>query len=126
MIVWRLGPSSWGQYFPLCSLGKNQSPINIDPAKANYNQNLQPLQAARYAPVSSSTKTSITNNGVSILIQPSGEYQPILIHPINKSQIYKAHSLHFHWGAQNSKGSETTLQGKSFPIEVISYIFNVV
>jgi hypothetical protein len=35
---------------------------------------------------------------------------------------YKLHSFHFHWGNSNGVGSEHTVDGKSFPLEVLIFI----
>lgn len=32
--------------------------------------------------------------------------------------VYKFHSFHFHWGRTSAEGSEHTVDGKSFPLEV--------
>jgi len=39
------------------------------------------------------------------------------------NDMYQAHQLHFHWGSTNEQGSEHTVDGKAFPIEmhVVSY-----
>ena len=42
---------------------------------------------------------------------------------------YKAGQFHFHWGSVGTQGSEHTLDGRSFPLEVSSnnkYYYNTI
>lgn len=34
------------------------------------------------------------------------------------STDYKLHSIHFHWGTDNNVGSEHTVNGKAYPMEM--------
>jgi len=38
---------------------------------------------------------------------------------------YKLVQIHFHWGSDDSKGSEHTVDGKAYPLEVISAICSI-
>ena len=33
-------------------------------------------------------------------------------------EVYALYQLHFHWGANDSVGSEHTIEGQSFPLEM--------
>ena len=33
-------------------------------------------------------------------------------------KVFKVHGLHFHWGEDNTKGSEHRVNGKMYPLEV--------
>ncbi|EDV29391.1 uncharacterized protein TRIADDRAFT_51649 [Trichoplax adhaerens] len=118
------GPSKWGQYYPIC-LGKRQSPINIDSLRTTFNPKLEHIQASHYISPQPNIKTTLTNIGKSIFIQPAIDYSPVLVDPLNSGVFYRAHHLHFHWGASDNYGSENAIDNKYYPIEIHIVHYNI-
>ncbi|CAL4154358.1 unnamed protein product, partial [Meganyctiphanes norvegica] len=150
------GPNYWGLINPdwsLCSHGRRQSPVNLDPTLLLYDPNLRPLH------IDNHTVVGIVNNtghsvvftvkeskepenkvGVvnAVMIGPTGR-RPILeqqeerIHPHIKpvnisggplSYRYKVHQVQLHFGSQDHMGSEHSVNGTQFPAEVQIYGYN--
>ena len=59
------------------------------------------------------TKWRKTLNGGRIILNPDLS-RPVL----GEGQSYQMLQLHFHWGADNTKGSEHTINGEEFPMEM--------
>ncbi|KAL7056435.1 hypothetical protein AAHC03_021191 [Spirometra sp. Aus1] len=101
----------------MCS-GSLQSPIALESNAATY------LSKATGAVVDISVGNSVnsgtftaTNNGHSLEVGiPPGTWTVTLN---NKAKnFHNIGQLHFHWGGGNRRGSEHTLDGRSFPVEM--------
>nr|CCJ09593.1 carbonic anhydrase [Patella vulgata] len=106
------GPSRWSKIFPLC--GKiRQSPINIVNSKAKVRSRLGNITMIGYdKPIT----TKIRNNGHTAQVDiTSGD---VFIKNGGLPGKYKLLQLHFHWGSDNGKGSEHTINGEQFPMEL--------
>jgi len=108
----RNGPRFWGQTFPDCD-GMNQSPISINSADAQRDENLAQLDMENYdKPI---TEATIENNGHSIELQPKdGVNRTISVN----GKTYYLHQLHFHWGSRSYKGSEHDVDGVHYAMEM--------
>jgi len=108
-----LGPDHWGDEYEQC-LGKHQSPINIDSAHLT-RVHLDPLKMDGFElPLGVAT---LTNNGHTAMLTTDTEIKPILSGgPLNGE--YEFAQLHFHWGDNDTKGSEDEIDGKTFPMEM--------
>jgi carbonic anhydrase len=61
----------------------------------------------------------LENNGHSVeLVIPEQDIGSAKLSGGPLSGSYQLHQLHFHWGEDNSKGSEHTVDGKRFPLEM--------
>lgn len=97
------GPANWGELTPefaSCSIGKNQSPIDISGYKAT------PFQGLEFN--YKTAKGSFINNGHTIQVNITNEENTVNIDGIN----YKLIQFHFH------TPSEHTLKSESFPMEL--------
>jgi len=113
------GVNDWSTSFPDCG-GSSQSPIDIvtnDLVDGGFNF----LRFARYI---AQQKMGMTNNGHTVVLYPiySNDVERLLLTPFirrgNLGAKYDFHSLHFHWGADSTKGSEHTINSKMFPAEM--------
>lgn len=106
------GPSTWVNVAPAAA-GHNQSPIDIHPAKAQYDATLKdhPLQTT-YVP---SHARSITNNGKSITVAYDPEGSSLTGGPLKHK--YQLAQFHFHWGSHSDRGSEHRIDGKMYASE---------
>lgn len=105
------GPSVWHQNFPKAA-GKRQSPINIVSGSCQSHSYSHPLKVD-YSP---EANLEVTNNGFTFLATIKGE-NSICGGPLETTP-YKLHSFHFHWGSDDSHGSEHTIDEKAYPAEL--------
>ncbi|KAJ6646135.1 Carbonic anhydrase 6 [Pseudolycoriella hygida] len=107
------GQHNWGKRFNQCS-GKHQSPIDIDSVFVQMVA-LSPLEMVGFN--STVGKALLTNNGHTAMMKIEGNVKPTITGgPLTGE--YKFEQLHFHWGANDSMGSEDKIDGKSFPLEL--------
>nr|VZI34561.1 unnamed protein product [Spirometra erinaceieuropaei] len=117
-------PSNWARLKPVMCSGWAQSPIALDSDTATY------LGAESEAAVNISVHGSMdsmtfsaTNNGHSLAIAIPEEVWKITLN--NKAKnYYKVSQFHFHWGSENERGSEHTLDGRTFPLEMHIVIYS--
>lgn len=110
------GVANWSLIYPLCSPQNNNrpSPINIVQMNAQYDMTLTPI---------SFTMNQVPNDAV-ILVNnghtASFSYNQSIIRISGGNFIgtYRVASVHFHWGSNDSIGSEQTIDGQQFPIEM--------
>ncbi|XP_030074857.1 carbonic anhydrase 15 [Microcaecilia unicolor] len=112
------GPAHWKDVNHNCG-GENQSPINLDRTRMHRNQNLGNIIFQGYdrAPPG---MWRLMNNGHSVLVRLEGE---TVIGNMNISgaglpNTFQALQFHFHWGSPMSDGSEHTVDGKQYPMEL--------
>uniref|UniRef100_A0A0X3PUJ7 Carbonic anhydrase n=1 Tax=Schistocephalus solidus TaxID=70667 RepID=A0A0X3PUJ7_SCHSO len=115
-------PMRWASIKPIMCSGQFQSPIALDSNSATY------LGAESEAVVDISVGSSVkkasdaesfttTNNGHSLAVAiPKGTWQITL--NTKAKNYYEVSQFHFHWGSVNTRGSEHTLDNKSFPLEM--------
>lgn len=106
------GPATWEKDFPIAK-GKRQSPIDIQTKKAVYDGDLgnEPLKTD-YHPES---ELCLKNNGHSIMCQIKQKSE-LSGGPLKGK--YRLEQFHLHWGSQDNKGSEHTIDGKSYAAEL--------
>ncbi|XP_016103796.1 carbonic anhydrase 4-like [Sinocyclocheilus grahami] len=105
------GPDRWIEVNADC--GKNrQSPINIVTKKTKLDERLTPFKFTGYQTVFDST---MKNNGHSVQVSI-----PITatVSGGNLGETYKAVQFHLHWGTNGGPGSEHTVDGEQYPMEV--------
>ncbi|XP_063061994.1 carbonic anhydrase 4b [Engraulis encrasicolus] len=105
------GPLKWHEVAPTCG-GKAQSPINIVTKRARIDSVLQPLTYISYQ---HAFHSDIINNGHSVQVNLPDSAK---IEGGNLGSTYKALQLHFHWGAHGGPGSEHTIDGEQYPMEM--------
>lgn len=114
------GPLTWGQFAGVCQFGNFQSPINFDRSKVkkkvkSVNLVLSKEYGFVYSPF------WLRNNGHSVsLALTADETSSCLVKGKGflPNEPFFFSSLHFHWGADNFAGSEHTIDGKAFPLEL--------
>lgn len=101
---------------------KHQSPIDLDERYAEFDPALTELNFRGYDQALNSP--TITNNGHTA--QVSGPEDPNrYIEGANLPGRFQFAQLHFHWGANSSRGAEHTFRGFQFPLELHLVHFNV-
>ncbi|KAI5615570.1 carbonic anhydrase IV a precursor, partial [Silurus asotus] len=105
------GPDSWHELNGDCK--KNtQSPINIVTRKTILDHKLTPFIFSGYQEAFSST---MKNNGHTVSATVP---QSFTVRGGNLESTYKAVQFHFHWGVNGSAGSEHTIDGEQYPMEM--------
>ncbi|OQR77926.1 carbonic anhydrase-related protein 10-like [Tropilaelaps mercedesae] len=148
------GPDFWGRLNPglwgLCSTGRRQSPINIEPQRLLFDPQLQSLQVskARIRGVLHNTgqgvvfrmETPDTTAGEALGPQSdttghmtdhvlTGSVKSDHIPSVNisggpLSYSYKVYEIQLHFGRGDHQGSEHLLAGIAFPAEIQIYGYN--
>nr|QPA18410.1 carbonic anhydrase IV [Sciaenops ocellatus] len=104
-------PEKWNHVNSACG-GKSQSPINIVTRKTLKDERLTPFQFENYQQI---FRGVIKNNGHSVKVDVphlstvSGGGLPT---------TYKAVQFHLHWGNNGGPGSEHTIDGEQYPMEL--------
>ncbi|KFM74432.1 Carbonic anhydrase 7, partial [Stegodyphus mimosarum] len=109
------GPEHWSTAFKKCG-GSRQSPINIVTNEALYNENLDEFEFDNYE--DSLQEAKIENNGHTIQISPGHNEVARFIDGGGLDSRYRFLQVHFHWGSDSKKGSEHTVDGQRFPLEM--------
>ncbi|XP_029302681.1 carbonic anhydrase 4b [Cottoperca gobio] len=105
------GPEVWGVVSQHCN-GRSQSPVNIVTRRLLPDERLNSFQFIGYQ---EAFHGRLINNGHSVQLDlPSS----IRIKGGNLSAQYKAVQLHLHWGKDGVLGSEHTIDGEQFPMEM--------
>ncbi|GFG34987.1 hypothetical protein Cfor_01092, partial [Coptotermes formosanus] len=109
-------PAFWGLINPewsLCNKGRRQSPVNLEPSKLLFDPNLRLLHIDKHR-----VSGSISNTGHSVMFTVDNSTR----HHINVSggplsYKYQFQEIHVHYGTQDDRGSEHSINGYAFPAE---------
>ncbi|KAK6475422.1 carbonic anhydrase 4-like [Huso huso] len=104
-------PSDWIKTSAKCG-EKKQSPINIMTRKTVYDSKLNSFTFENY---DSSNTVIIKNNGHTVQVDLAAN---ITISGGRLEGKYKALQLHLHWGTDAGPGSEHTVDGEQYPMEL--------
>jgi len=134
------GPAFWGEEYEACN-GMSQSPIDIVSTGATFEAESAPAllfnnydkvrvsqlgNTEEHYPGAPQEKGDRLENGTLKNNGHTAQLDVIATLPEDVGVLsggpldgdYQILQLHFHWGADDSKGSEHTLDGKQFPLEM--------
>ncbi|XP_075423999.1 carbonic anhydrase 15-like [Ascaphus truei] len=114
----KCGPDHWKDINHNCG-GDNQSPINIARSGVSRDSQLGDIVFQGYD-LSPTGRWKLMNDGHTVLVSLEEE---VTLGQINISgaglpSTYRVLQFHFHWGSLKSNGSEHTLDGKQYPMEL--------
>ncbi|XP_047490994.1 uncharacterized protein LOC125040486 [Penaeus chinensis] len=109
------GPEFWGVINPawaMCSEGRRQSPINLDPRTLLHDPNLTPITLDK-----TQVHGQLVNTGHSLewRVRSSGPTVNLSGGPL--SYVYTVSHLRLHFGERDLQGSEHTVANYAFPAE---------
>lgn len=108
-----IGPSFWGERYRECA-GKHQSPININVLRVKQ-VTLPDITFIGFD--DSIDNVHVTNNGHTVLIEVMNEPHPrVRGGPLDGDYVFN--QMHFHWGDNDTFGSEDKINHRSFPMEL--------
>ncbi|XP_067396031.1 carbonic anhydrase 15-like isoform X2 [Emydura macquarii macquarii] len=114
----KCGPGHWKDFVKACG-GDSQSPINIDRHRVQRDRNLGDIVFEGYdqAPPG---KWRLMNDGHTVMMSLEGESGSEHINITSGGLLdrYRALQFHFHWGNLKENGSEHTIDGQQFPMEL--------
>ncbi|XP_312595.6 carbonic anhydrase 7 [Anopheles gambiae] len=117
-----LGPPNWPIVAPACG-GQFQSPININTSRALKVNRKVPLEIVGLK--NRPTYITAENEGYSVKFTPKWGFRtrPMMRGgPLKTAYFFE--QMHFHWGPNNSEGSEHRINGERFPLEVHLVFYN--
>ncbi|XP_015263362.1 PREDICTED: carbonic anhydrase 15-like [Gekko japonicus] len=114
----KCGPSHWKDITQSCG-GDNQSPVNIERKKTQRDMSLDEISFEGYdqAPAG---RWKLLNDGHTVTMNLDGASaaEQINITKGGLQDTYRALQFHFHWGDVNKNGSEHTVDGHQYPMEL--------
>lgn len=118
----KYGPSNWYRITPQCG-GKYQSPIMLNTSSALYARNKRPLQLIGQTNLPQAIE--LQNDGHSAkftYVWNEGDRPYIRGGPLKTKYYFQ--QFHFHWGSNDSLGSEHVLDYHRFPMELHLVFYN--
>ncbi|XP_063912662.1 carbonic anhydrase-related protein 10 isoform X2 [Zophobas morio] len=118
------GPGYWGLMNPqwnMCSKGRRQSPINVEPEKLLFDPHLQRIHLDKHK-----VSGTLHNTGQSLVFRVDKDTkQHVNISGGPLAYRYQFEEIYIHYGVENQQGgSEHHIHGYSFPAEIQFYGFN--
>lgn len=116
------GPSNWDKLVPQCG-GKYQSPILLNTSSALNVRNKRPLQLLGQTNLPQSIRLQNDGHSAKFTYNWRNGERPYLRGGPLKTK-YNFEQFHFHWGSNNSVGSEHVLDSQRYPMELHLLFYN--
>merc|ERR1719470_753870 len=109
---------SWSGDHPSCGL-ENQSPVNLHTEDVVLKDHKQPISFSSYDQINHDTcKLVNTGNIASLLMTNTSSTQPTMSQgPLNSTEYHFTQAV-FHWGSDDSLGSEHTVRDMAYSMEM--------
>ncbi|XP_071043653.1 carbonic anhydrase-related protein 10-like isoform X2 [Parasteatoda tepidariorum] len=110
------GPDYWGLLNPdwkLCTRGRRQSPVNIEPSVLLYDAAMGKVDVDE-----EKVNGTLKNTGHSVRFRLDPDSPSVMVNGGPLSYKYRVHEILLHYGRTDDKGSEHTISGHAFPAEL--------
>ncbi|KAL8610386.1 hypothetical protein ACOMHN_041200 [Nucella lapillus] len=108
------GPNVWATEYPNAD-GSRQSPVDIETARTLFSSRLcDPPLHISYGP---EKDVKLRNNGHTVKAECPNQKSTLTGGPLSDT-VYRLAQLHFHWGAEDDRGSEHTVDGQAYSAEI--------
>ncbi|CAG9827910.1 unnamed protein product [Diabrotica balteata] len=111
------GPGYWGLMNPqwnMCSKGRRQSPINVEPDKLLFDPYLRHIHIDKHK-----VNGMLHNTGQSLVFRIDKDSKTLVnITGGPLAYRYQFEEIYIHYGIENQQGSEHYIHGYSFPAEL--------
>uniref|UniRef100_A0A3Q3G6Y7 Carbonic anhydrase VIII n=1 Tax=Labrus bergylta TaxID=56723 RepID=A0A3Q3G6Y7_9LABR len=104
----------WGLHFPAAN-GEYQSPINLNSREAQYDPTLLDVGLSPNYVVCRDCEVINDGHTVRIILKSKSV---VTGGPLPSDHEYELNEVRFHWGKENQRGSEHTVNFKAFPMEI--------
>ncbi|XP_071181117.1 carbonic anhydrase 1-like isoform X1 [Mytilus edulis] len=113
-------PAEWPREYRTCG-GRRQSPIDIQTSQIVVNERLGRFDLSDLNMINN-IRLTLKNNGHTVEVDVEGRNNLAVIGG-GLPGPYLVKQFHFHWGSQDSRGSEHDINGRFFPMEmhVVTY-----
>ncbi|XP_017955339.1 carbonic anhydrase 2 isoform X2 [Drosophila navojoa] len=111
------GPEHWGEDYKKCS-GKFQSPININVLNVKF-KTYWPFTYENFD--ATPKRVHLTNNGHTVLVTmdfDKDKVPRVKGGPLERKTFYQFEQFHFHWGENDTVGSEDLIDNHAYPAEL--------
>merc|ERR1719318_1366636 len=116
--AWSYSNLSWSGDHPSCGL-ENRSPVNLHTADVVLKDHKQPISFSSYDQINHDTcKLVNTGNTATLLMTNTSSLQPTMSQgPLNSTEYHFTQAV-FHWGSDDSRGSEHTVRSMAYSMEM--------
>jgi len=109
------GPKQWGKFAPVCGTGRSQSPVDLVLPSGAVDHGAITFSSAH---LSETMQGTLKNNGHSVVFGASMPNNFTIQDGPYNGEVYQFLQLHFHWGSKDTQGSEHTINGTEYPMEL--------
>ncbi|KAB0360319.1 hypothetical protein FD754_004475 [Muntiacus muntjak] len=104
----------WGLVFPDAN-GEYQSPINLNSREARYDPSLLDIRLSPNYVVCRDCEVANDGHTIQVILKSKSVLSG---GPLPQGHEFELYEVRFHWGRENQRGSEHTVNFKAFPMEV--------
>ncbi|XP_059972198.1 carbonic anhydrase-related protein isoform X3 [Mesoplodon densirostris] len=104
----------WGLVFPDAN-GEYQSPINLNSREARYDPSLLDVRLSPNYVVCRDCEVANDGHAIQVILKSKSVLSG---GPLPQGHEFELYEVRFHWGRENQRGSEHTVNFKAFPMEI--------
>ena len=121
------GPHTWHHQFPVAAAGRFQSPVDLRESDLSGMSLALPPLFACFQPAAAGLRVENTGASWQINWPQDDQLTACVVRggPLEAAGEYRLLQMHAHWGAVSGRGSEHTLEGRSFDAELHLVFYNV-
>ncbi|XP_058802656.1 carbonic anhydrase 2-like [Phymastichus coffea] len=113
----------WTNISITCSLGQNQSPVNLQSHVIGDNHGKKALEFLNYG--KGAQQLEIRNTGHTVQLSGTwGRRKPSIRGAIFSREIYTISNVHLHWSTADNNGTEHAIEGRKYAAELHLVHFN--